>query len=371
MRNKTIDFLRGIAIILTLFRHANIKSDFMLIQIGWIGVDLFFVLSGFLVSGLIFDEFKASGKFNGKLFLIRRGFKIYPAFWVMIVVSIIFKFIVHEDVGIKHVLSEFFFVQNYFHPMWSQTWSLAIEEHFYFFIVAAFIVIIKFFKNVQKSIIVLAILIILYGAVAKFFILFSDISSNFIYTDQQTSLPLGFKFMTHYRIDSLMYGLLIAYLYRYHKNLIDWLVSINYIKYTLWVIVFAGLSIPFLWSSDVYPQRMYLFRLGLTILSISFAILLILLLESKSFQKNCSAIIGTFNFNLISKIGFYSYSIYIWHILIKDLLFLIFERFNFEQLYIGNTIYFIFSILIGVFLAKLIEIPFLKIRDKFYPKMLK
>jgi len=74
-RLRELDFLRGVAILLVLFRHQLLFS--FLKTMGWIGVDLFFVLSGFLISGLLFKEFQKFGAINPKLFLIRRGFKIY------------------------------------------------------------------------------------------------------------------------------------------------------------------------------------------------------------------------------------------------------------------------------------------------------
>ena len=79
-RLRELDFLRGIAILLVLLRH-NYLFDFTF-KIGWIGVDLFFVLSGFLVSGLLFKEYLKFGNINPSLFLIRRGFKIYPIFYL-------------------------------------------------------------------------------------------------------------------------------------------------------------------------------------------------------------------------------------------------------------------------------------------------
>src|SRR4026209_1924186 len=91
-RIKQLDVIRFAAIVLVLFRHiepcprevssvANAVTS-TLARGGWSGVDLFFVLSGFLVSGLIFREYKTTGDFDASRFLIRRGFKIYPAFWV-------------------------------------------------------------------------------------------------------------------------------------------------------------------------------------------------------------------------------------------------------------------------------------------------
>jgi len=80
-RLSQIDFLRGIALILVLFRHHWVGID-ALQHIGWIGVDLFFVLSGFLVSGLLFAEYKRFGSIKPLRFLVRRGFKIYPLFYL-------------------------------------------------------------------------------------------------------------------------------------------------------------------------------------------------------------------------------------------------------------------------------------------------
>lgn len=85
MRNLGLDILRFIACSLVIFNHVQGPENLnIFIQTlkkgGWIGVDLFFVLSGFLIASLLFKEHKASGSIDLKRFLIRRGFKIYPAF---------------------------------------------------------------------------------------------------------------------------------------------------------------------------------------------------------------------------------------------------------------------------------------------------
>src|SRR5258706_12209135 len=94
-RNQALDILRGIAILIVLGRHLFFlptdlppPADLFFrtwIRCGWAGVDLFFVLSGFLVSGLLFQEFARNGNVAVSRFLIRRGFKIYPAFYVFLV----------------------------------------------------------------------------------------------------------------------------------------------------------------------------------------------------------------------------------------------------------------------------------------------
>ena len=82
------DVLRGIAVILVLGRQMAAPAPDvsgllkhganLWIQVGWTGVDLFFVLSGFLVSGLLFTEYQRHGSVDVVRFLVRRGFKIYP-----------------------------------------------------------------------------------------------------------------------------------------------------------------------------------------------------------------------------------------------------------------------------------------------------
>src|SRR5438067_582225 len=99
MRSVTIDVLRAAACLLVLARHCAAVQWFQsaplkrigqgLGRAGWVGVDLFFVLSGFLVSGLLFREYQQSGRVGAWRFLVRRGFKIYPAYFALLVVGLV------------------------------------------------------------------------------------------------------------------------------------------------------------------------------------------------------------------------------------------------------------------------------------------
>ena len=74
-------------------------------DVGWIGVDLFFVLSGFLISGLLFSEYKKRGAISFKTFFIRRGFKIYPAFYVFLLLTGLLAYLVfHTHATLAHYL---------------------------------------------------------------------------------------------------------------------------------------------------------------------------------------------------------------------------------------------------------------------------
>src|SRR5437867_7890621 len=128
MRNKRLDILRCIAVFSVMILHGNIWPFFG--KIGWAGVDLFFVLSGFLISGLLFSEYKKYGRIDVKRFWIRRGFKIYPPFYALMFLTILYSLIRYRTVS-RAVLGDVFFLQNYISCIWTHGWSLAVEEHFY------------------------------------------------------------------------------------------------------------------------------------------------------------------------------------------------------------------------------------------------
>lgn len=142
MRNKRLDVLRCVAVVLVLLYHSSIGAR--LAKFGWVGVDLFFVLSGFLISGLLFNEYKKQGSISFKRFFIRRGMKIYPAFYIFISVELFYQFVSHKRVGIlSQYLSEALYVQNYGPFIWNHTWSLAVEEHFYILLPMFFLLLLR------------------------------------------------------------------------------------------------------------------------------------------------------------------------------------------------------------------------------------
>src|SRR2546421_454717 len=90
LRSRAIDALRAVAILLVIGCHFAVApasaGTFAPVaeawyRVGWAGVDLFFVLSGFLVSGLLLGEFRRRGRVDVPRFLIRRGLKIWPLYF--------------------------------------------------------------------------------------------------------------------------------------------------------------------------------------------------------------------------------------------------------------------------------------------------
>jgi peptidoglycan/LPS O-acetylase OafA/YrhL len=137
-----LDGIRGFAVSFVLFYHffpktTSISNDSFLFKIwdrfwlmGWSGVDLFFVLSGFLITGILFKTRQNKNYF--KNFYIRRFLRIFPLYYLMILLSIIF--IKGHEVSAWYWLyaSNFDVELNIpFHPVLCVAWSLSIEEQYY------------------------------------------------------------------------------------------------------------------------------------------------------------------------------------------------------------------------------------------------
>ena len=133
-----MDLLRSLAIFMVLFAHAVFSFDnapwLNPLQVGGIGVDLFFVLSGWLLGGQLFKEIDRSGTIDVRRFWARRWMRTLPAYYVVLGFSIAQQYL---SVGNREFPWTYvFFVQNYDTPLrfFTISWSLALEEQFYLFI---------------------------------------------------------------------------------------------------------------------------------------------------------------------------------------------------------------------------------------------
>ena len=346
-RLREIDFLRGVAILLVLFRHKELVS--YLTKMGWIGVDLFFVISGFLVSGLLFKEYKKFGTINIKLFLIRRGFKIYPIYYLSYIFYLFFK-LKSETFSLKYVLADLFFVQNYvygFGYAYVASWSLAIEEHFYF----ALALLLGYIYNKKKSVNLqhLILFVISITFLMKIFsnLYFDDVVRNYT--------------MTHLRMDSLFAGVLISYWFYFKKETLENIFNAN--KKTLILVSFVFLAFtPFYDFSDSILVR----TVGFTTLYVSFGIILIYFLLQKNINNILDRFFTKWGVDLISKIGYCSYSIYIIHILVFKI-FVEFLNFGINY-YVDLVLQLLACISLGMLMTYKVEKYFLSLRDKYYPR---
>ena len=181
-----IDGLRALAVLPVVFFHAG----FPLFRGGYVGVDVFFVISGFLITSIIIKE-KNNDNFSLFKFYLRRIRRIIPALFLVTLFTLPFSIFLMSpqdlDVFSKSIFSVIFFISNFF--FWNQggyfgaeaelqpllhTWSLGVEEQFYIFFPIFLILIWKIKKNALIPIIII-------GSLISF--LSSQIGGNFKYSN--------------------------------------------------------------------------------------------------------------------------------------------------------------------------------------------
>lgn len=355
MRNLGLDVLRFIAVLLVLGRHMDLTEltgEFVLLRAwyrgGWVGVDLFFVLSGFLVAGLLFKEHKRHGSINIQRFLIRRGFKIYPAFYILILTTVIVKVIYNQTIPLTSLLAELFFVQNYVGGLWKHTWSLAVEEHFYLGIALLTYILMR--RNAKDPFSIIPVVWI-FVALSCFFL---RLATMWIVEDFSHR---WYSLVTHIRIDSLMFGVLIAYVWYYHNLK----VRIEQITST-WLIL---LGITFLLPAFIFPIELFKWVSVIGVISfyIGSGFLLLASIRIETSKNKLLLFVGT--------LGSASYSIYLWHMIVNAWGTVLFTSLTgLESFWVYLCVYLSGSFAVGYVMNKLIEWPTLKIRDRLFPPSL-
>jgi peptidoglycan/LPS O-acetylase OafA/YrhL len=352
VRNPTIDILRGIAVLLVFFRHT---SGFPLVsQLGWVGVDLFFVLSGFLVSGLLFAEYQKTLSIAPGRFLLRRGFKIYPRFYLLLAVSLAVKGFYGKPPASSSFWAEALFVQNYTEGIWSHTWSLAVEEHFYLLLTAAIVWLARRgganpFAALPKWAAVLSAAIL--GARVLTWMLRPQTSPNFDYYAH--ILP------SHLRMDSLLAGVILSYYHAFHEqNLRVWVH-----RFRAWLQPASiALLAPIAFLNHTDP---FIFTVGFSMTAWGFVLLLASVVSRPKLAAQ-----PTKGARSLEKLGRMSYAFYLWHALV-----IFVAEQALPSLSNGGftgTIGFIFltfstSLAVAWFTTWLVEVPLLRLRDQWFP----
>lgn len=373
-RSRQLDFLRGVAILLVLAIHLRLEIPKTPVvgpvfeffnRIGWVGVDLFFVLSGFLVGGLLITEINKYGKIDPKRFLIRRGLKIYPLYYVFFG-YLFFMPMAKAAMGGDPLLSTFsglwekywpnlLFLNGYIgdNPI-GHTWTLAIEEHFY--LILPFLLLLLSYRLSVKGISIVCALILVPVVAYRFYAVYHpDILVDRIKE-------------THFRIDALFVGVAI-------RGLADacpaFFASMARYRFALCLAGYLALSyVPFMPNQEKLTTGYLLTTVG------SAAILI------GTFQMRLSdlpAFLQTLGDKMVALfcwIGAFSYSIYVWHVT----LFRILERqvetrlgfsADSENAMILWILYAfsicVIAILASALISRLVEIPVLKFRDRFFP----
>jgi peptidoglycan/LPS O-acetylase OafA/YrhL len=359
MRNKRLDVLRCVAVAVVILHHGGI-SDFFT-RVGWAGVDLFFVLSGFLISGLLFSEYKKRGAINFKRFFIRRGLKIYPAFYAFLFLTGVAGYLVfHTHASAANYLHDIFFIMNYQRGVWDHTWSLGVEEHFYIFLPIFLLFLIRLSSNRRDPFRILPWATVAIGALC---IIFRAISVDFGNPDF-----LMAYIASHNRMDALFFGVLLGYFYHFRPAVLESLMrpTINRVA----IGVASAIFISFAYLPHLQNGSRFNSTIGFTFIYLGFGGVLLLSLYVHGILPKGAAWMAEKIGGAFAYAGVYSYSIYLWHgpagawfpgLMRRALHFPTSKTGIFAA-------YFVASFGIGIVMSRLIEYPILHLRDRLFPQ---
>jgi len=201
-RNLGLDLMRLVAIYLVLLDHGG-QNPFGEVLLGGLGVEVFFILSGFLIGRIIireFDDFKGASTF--KHFWVNRWFRTLPLYYLALIIQIILS----QDVDWGY-LFYFVFLQNNFFgvSLYPISWSLVVEEWFYLGLPFVFLFFTTIFKKVKITHLVAYIVFL----VLLKFILISLLNIPFQGVNGNVLL----------RFDSMLVGVVLAMLNLRHFEL--------------------------------------------------------------------------------------------------------------------------------------------------------
>jgi len=301
-----LDGLRALAVVAVIAYHSEIES----VPGGFLGVEIFFVISGYLITALLLEEFNLNRAINLRQFWVRRARRLLPALFLYIGGSVAFAYSMAEDVvptkgevlstlgyvynwfGIFQEISytDVFERKNFFHHLW----SLAVEEQFYLLWPLLLLCLQRYInRKVTISFLVL-------GIVSSAFLMWT------MY--QPFEDPLRVYYGTDTRASGLLIGALLAYIWR------PWNVEKSKLfpkgKDVLFPVGLVAIGV-LVWANMHYtllmPDADQLFRGGFLITSIVTAIVIACVVTPNS---NLNSILGLAPFVWVGK---RSYGLYLWH----------------------------------------------------------
>jgi peptidoglycan/LPS O-acetylase OafA/YrhL len=356
-----LDHLRALAIVLVFGFHYQLgyfgfpewAKEFN--QFGWTGVDLFFVLSGFLISSQLFAQMKAGKGISLKVFFTKRFFRIIPIYLVVVAIYFCFPFF-REQEQLPELWRFLTFTQNFGldrvqFGTFSHAWSLCVEEHFYLFLPLILLFLTQT-NRFQKAYWIL-IFLFLAGFVIRY------LSWHYLYlpaVSEQSGQGFWAKYIyypTYNRLDGLLIGVSIAALYQYLPG--AW-VKISKYGNLLLIAGLGLLTVAYIYCSDLgsYETSIY----GFPFVSLGYGFLVL--------GAICpSSVLYRWNSRTTTFIATLSYGIYLSHKgvvkVTQDLL----TPLGIED---SSNLMFILctaaSVIVAWVLHQIIEKPFMKIRDR-------
>lgn len=354
-----LDHLRALAISLVFLYHYSFYQHPAWLDnfagFGWCGVDLFFVLSGFLISNQLFAEWQIKKKITPGVFYLKRAFRILPPYFFVLLIYI-FVPAFHERERLAPLWKMISFTQNYgqnifVYGTFSHAWSLCVEEQFYLLLPLLLILIFSTSPRKKSARLIPAIFIlsmILRWITWQFFLKPLQDTDDFgMYWYRWIYYP------TYTRLDGLITGVGIAAVYRFREN---WLFPLK--KYSNGILL-AGIVLfllAFFLCRDHLSFGASVFGFSLIAITFGFFVLSAILPDSFLYHSRSF---------LTRNLAALSYSLYLSH---KGLIHVTQHALKNCGIDGNSNLMFIICLTVCIFGAMLIRIliekPFLKLRNK-------
>jgi peptidoglycan/LPS O-acetylase OafA/YrhL len=358
-----LDHLRALAIAYVFLFHYFILSggnpewlpDFA--GFGWTGVDLFFVLSGFLISSQLFFQIKQRQQISFKQFFLKRFFRIIPAY--VFTVGLYFSFPFFREKEALPPLWKFLtFTQNLDLDLkefgtFSHAWSLCVEEHFYLFL--PLILILLQLTNLTKNSYWLIIALFIFGFIIRIY------SYDYLFApkmEDEKSWMYWYKYIyypTYNRLDGLLVGVSIAGVYQFF--------FVVWSKISKYGNLFIILSLVVLAGAYFLCENQMTFNatiFGFPLIAVGYGLMVIGAISPTSFLFKWKSKVTTFIASL-------SYAIYLTHKGVIHLTHQLLSDFD-----IDSNMLLLICIATCTFFAYLlhltIEKPFMKLRNNILGK---
>jgi peptidoglycan/LPS O-acetylase OafA/YrhL len=338
-----LDGLRGIAIVLVLCYHFSFPPGIP----GPMGVTIFFVLSGFLITWLLLKENERSGTVSLRSFYKRRALRIFPAFYCYWFLSVVVLWLAHRKILWSEFGSAFLYFSNYYYsfaspqrPFMPFTWSLAVEEQFYFLWPTLFLLYRHDLKKLTYFLLGVIMASWVYRAILCF-----GLHSSEIY--------LQHSFDT--RLDSLLTGALLAVLLK-RKVILSYFESVSRTP------IAPAATIALLCLSVVLGDLITFFDYRHTIGYMLEPALIATLIVQMIALGNQGAW-SWINARPVRMVGVLSYSIYLYHFSTARVLQELMPDAQWRWRY-QLAARFLGSIAVAAASYYLIERPFLKLKDR-------
>ncbi|MDP9078280.1 MAG: acyltransferase [Bacteroidota bacterium] len=365
-KNKLLglDHLRAFAITFVVIFHYKFfgHPDWVtkINSFGWTGVDLFFVLSGFLIAGQLFETVKKGNPIPVREFFIKRFFRIIPPYFVVLVLYFSFP-----------VLSEW----GHLSPMWryltftlnfgldlkrygtfSHAWSLCVEEQFYLILPLCFW-LFTWFKAGSKSIYLITALFIA-GFIIRFLCWKYQVEPNLEGNDTRSLFNLYIYYPTYNRLDGLLTGVSIAGLFTFYPKVKEWVNKHNNLVLLAGIIAIT-IAYFVCANKEGYHTTLY----GFTLISVAYGIFLAAVV--------CPAnILYKLKSTVTSQIAALSYSLYLVHKIVIHVTQVQLGKFGVDKN--GNLMMaccFATTILAAVLMKYSVEKPALRWRNRILTRM--